>query len=72
MIAPDMATMLSFVFTDAAISAPALQALLKDGVADTFNAVTIDGDTSTSDTLMMFATGKAQAPAHRARRPIRA
>jgi glutamate N-acetyltransferase / amino-acid N-acetyltransferase len=59
MIAPDMATMLSFVFTDAAISAPALQVLLKDGVADTFNAVTIDGDTSTSDTLMMFATGKA-------------
>jgi len=59
MIAPHMATMLSFIFTDAAISAPALQALLKDGVADTFNAVTIDGDTSTSDTLMMFATGKA-------------
>jgi glutamate N-acetyltransferase/amino-acid N-acetyltransferase len=59
MIAPDMATMLSFIFTDAAISASALQALLKDGVADTFNAVTIDGDTSTSDTLMMFATGKA-------------
>ena len=51
MIAPDMATMLSFIFTDAAISASALQALLKDGVADTFNAVTIDGDTSTSDTL---------------------
>ncbi|HEY6022968.1 MAG TPA: bifunctional glutamate N-acetyltransferase/amino-acid acetyltransferase ArgJ [Pseudolabrys sp.] len=63
MIAPDMATMLSFVFTDAAISAPALQALLKENVADTFNAVTIDGDTSTSDTLMMFATGKApEAP----------
>jgi glutamate N-acetyltransferase/amino-acid N-acetyltransferase len=60
MIAPDMATMLSFIFTDAAISAPALQALLKDGVADTFNAVTIDGDTSTSDTLMMFATGQAK------------
>ena len=59
MIAPDMATMLSFVFTDAAITAPALQALLKDGVVDTFNAVTIDGDTSTSDTLMLFATGKA-------------
>jgi glutamate N-acetyltransferase/amino-acid N-acetyltransferase len=51
--------MLSFVFTDATLSAPALQTLLKDGVADTFNAVTIDGDTSTSDTLMMFATGKA-------------
>jgi glutamate N-acetyltransferase/amino-acid N-acetyltransferase len=60
MIAPDMATMLSFIFTDAAISAPALQALLKDGVTDTFNAVTIDGDTSTSDTLMMFATSKAK------------
>jgi glutamate N-acetyltransferase/amino-acid N-acetyltransferase len=59
MIAPDMATMLSFIFTDAAISASALQTLLKDAVADTFNAVTIDGDTSTSDTLMMFATGKA-------------
>src|ERR1700688_595030 len=59
MIAPDMATMLSFVFTDAAISAAALQALLKDGVTDTFNAVTIDGDTSTSDSLMLFATGKA-------------
>ncbi len=43
--------------------------MLKDGVADTFNAVTIDGDTSTSDTLMMFATGKAaRLPAHRARR----
>jgi glutamate N-acetyltransferase / amino-acid N-acetyltransferase len=61
MIAPDMATMLSFVFTDAAIAAPALQAMLKEGVADTFNAVTIDGDTSTSDTLMLFATGKAEA-----------
>jgi glutamate N-acetyltransferase/amino-acid N-acetyltransferase len=60
MIAPDMATMLSFIFTDAAISAPALQALLKDGVTDTFNAVTIDGDTSTSDTLLMFATAKAE------------
>jgi glutamate N-acetyltransferase/amino-acid N-acetyltransferase len=59
MIAPDMATMLSFVFTDAPIAAGALQALLKDAVADTFNAVTIDGDTSTSDTLLAFATGAA-------------
>ena len=67
MIAPDMATMLSFIFTDAAIAAPALQALLKDGVADTFNAVTIDGDTSTSDTLMMFATGKVAGAARIAR-----
>jgi glutamate N-acetyltransferase/amino-acid N-acetyltransferase len=59
MIAPDMATMLSFVFTDAPIAPKVLQALLKAGVADTFNAVTIDGDTSTSDTLMAFATGAA-------------
>jgi glutamate N-acetyltransferase/amino-acid N-acetyltransferase len=60
MIAPDMATMLSFIFTDAPIAAPALQRLLSEGVTGTFNAVTIDGDTSTSDTLMMFATGKAR------------
>src|SRR5262245_58732280 len=59
MIAPDMATMLAFVFTDAPISARVLKGLLKDGVADTFNAVTIDGDTSTSDTLLAFATGAA-------------
>src|SRR5215813_984164 len=61
MIAPDMATMLSFVFTDAPLAAGALQALLKETVADTFNAVTIDGDTSTSDTLLAFATGAAAA-----------
>jgi glutamate N-acetyltransferase/amino-acid N-acetyltransferase len=61
MIAPDMATMLSFIFTDAPISPGALQALLKNGVEDTFNAVTIDGDTSTSDTLLAFATGTAAA-----------
>src|SRR6516165_9658896 len=61
MIAPDMATMLAFVFTDAPIAASALQSLLKAGVEDTFNAVTIDGDTSTSDTLLAFATGAAAA-----------
>src|SRR6202012_4748479 len=61
MIAPDMATMLSFIFTDAPITAGALQSLLKSGVEDTFNAVTIDGDTSTSDTLLAFATGAAAA-----------
>jgi glutamate N-acetyltransferase/amino-acid N-acetyltransferase len=59
MIAPDMATMLSFVFTDAPIAASALQTLLSEVVVDTFNAVTIDGDTSTSDTLLVFATGAA-------------
>ena len=65
MIAPDMATMLAFVFTDAPIAAGALQSLLKSGVEDTFNAVTIDGDTSTSDTLLAFATGAAAATARR-------
>jgi len=61
MIAPDMATMLSFVFTDAPIAPAVLKRLLQDGVEDTFNAVTIDGDTSTSDTLLAFATGAAAA-----------
>lgn len=59
MIAPDMATMLSFIATDAAIAAPVIQSLLSEGVVDSFNAMTIDGDTSTSDTLLMFATGAA-------------
>ncbi|MCP4320245.1 MAG: bifunctional glutamate N-acetyltransferase/amino-acid acetyltransferase ArgJ [Hyphomicrobiales bacterium] len=59
MIAPDMATMLSFVVTDADIASGALQALLFDGVDGTFNAITVDSDTSTSDTLMLFATGTA-------------
>ena len=61
MIAPDMATMLSFVFTDAPIAAPVLQAMLSAGVETSFNAITVDSDTSTSDTLMLFATGKAAA-----------
>ncbi len=59
MIAPDMATMLSFIVTDADIEAQALQVLLSRHVGATFNAVTIDSDTSTSDTLMVFATGAA-------------
>jgi glutamate N-acetyltransferase/amino-acid N-acetyltransferase len=59
MIAPDMATMLSFVVTDADIEPAALQALLSAGVGPTFNSVTVDSDTSTSDTLMLFATGAA-------------
>jgi glutamate N-acetyltransferase/amino-acid N-acetyltransferase len=59
MIAPDMATMLAFVFTDAPVSKRVLQSVLKAGVIDTFNAVTVDGDTSTSDTLLAFATGAA-------------
>lgn len=59
MLAPDMATMLSYVATDAAISPSALQDILSKGVPSTFNAITVDGDTSTSDTLMAFATGGA-------------
>ncbi len=59
MIAPDMATMLAFVFTDAAIPAATLQALLTETNETTFNAITVDGDTSTSDTLLLFATDKA-------------
>ncbi len=60
MIAPDMATMLSFVATDAPIAAPVLQALLSAGTVGSFNAVTVDSDTSTSDTLLLFATGAAK------------
>ena len=59
MIAPDMATMLSFVFTDAPIAAAALQAMLSKSVAGSFNSITVDSDTSTSDTLLLFATGAA-------------
>src|SRR6185503_14962388 len=58
MIAPDMATMLGFLFTDAPLAAPALQTLVSRHVATTFNAITVDGDTSTSDTLLVFATGE--------------
>ena len=61
MIAPDMATMLSFIVTDAAIDAQVLQALLSKGTGPTFNSVTVDSDTSTSDTLLLFATGAAES-----------
>jgi glutamate N-acetyltransferase / amino-acid N-acetyltransferase len=60
MIAPDMATMLAYVFTDAAIASQALQAMLSKSVERSFNAITVDSDTSTSDTLMLFATGAAK------------
>jgi glutamate N-acetyltransferase / amino-acid N-acetyltransferase len=79
MIAPDMATMLAFVFTDAAIGAGALQPILARGADKSFNCVTVDGDTSTSDTLLLFATGAAQPgggliddPSDRRLRPFRA
>ena len=68
MIAPDMATMLAFLFTDAAIEAHALRASLDPAVDETLNAITIDGDTSTSDTLLIFATGRSAAPRRPAHR----
>ncbi len=62
MIAPDMATMLGFIVTDAAVAAPALQAMLTAANATSFSCITVDGDTSTSDTVLAFATGKAGHP----------
>ena len=59
MIAPDMATMLAFVFTDAKISAPVLNDLLRRATDRSFNCITVDSDTSTSDTLLLAATGCA-------------
>jgi glutamate N-acetyltransferase / amino-acid N-acetyltransferase len=60
MIAPDMATMLCFLFTDAAIAQPVLQHMLAAHAKTTFNCMTVDGDTSTSDTCLLFASGQAQ------------
>lgn len=60
MIAPDMATMLGFVFTDAKIPAKVLQRLVRTAADDSFNAITVDSDTSTSDTVLLFATGQVK------------
>ncbi|MEM9223169.1 MAG: bifunctional glutamate N-acetyltransferase/amino-acid acetyltransferase ArgJ [Pseudomonadota bacterium] len=62
MIAPDMATMLSFIATDAAIPADVLQSVLVGSVAKSFNKITVDSDTSTSDTVLAFATGASGVP----------
>jgi len=62
MIAPDMATMLGYIFTDAAVAPDLLQAMLSDATAGSFNAITVDSDTSTSDTVLLFATGRAGNP----------
>lgn len=59
MIAPDMATMLGFIFTDAAVSAPFLQQMLDTANRQSYSCITVDGDTSTSDTVLAFATGRA-------------
>ncbi|MDO5630826.1 MAG: bifunctional glutamate N-acetyltransferase/amino-acid acetyltransferase ArgJ [Paracoccus sp. (in: a-proteobacteria)] len=61
MIAPDMATMLVYIFTDAAIAPDLLQKILSKQVDDTFNAITVDSDTSTSDALILAATGQSKA-----------
>ena len=60
MIAPNMATMLAYVFTDANLPAAVLGPLLRRGVNRSFNAITVDGDTSTNDTCLLFATGAAR------------
>jgi glutamate N-acetyltransferase/amino-acid N-acetyltransferase len=65
MIAPDMATMLGYVFTDARLPASVLRALLRDGTDASFNCMSVDGDTSTSDTVLLAATGKARHAAVR-------
>jgi glutamate N-acetyltransferase/amino-acid N-acetyltransferase len=62
MIHPDMATLLAFVFTDAALSAPVLKQLLKQAADRSFNRISIDGDTSTNDTLLLLASGRAGNP----------
>ncbi|HYD74384.1 MAG TPA: bifunctional glutamate N-acetyltransferase/amino-acid acetyltransferase ArgJ [Candidatus Binatia bacterium] len=62
MIAPDMATMLAFLFTDAALSAPILKTLLKSQTETSFNSITVDGDRSTNDCVLLFATGQARMP----------
>jgi glutamate N-acetyltransferase/amino-acid N-acetyltransferase len=66
MIQPDMATMLAFLFTDATLPAALLQPLLEAACDRSFHAITVDSDTSTSDTLLLFATGQARHPAARA------
>jgi glutamate N-acetyltransferase/amino-acid N-acetyltransferase len=63
MIAPDMATMLGYIFTDAAVAPGLLQEMLSEATGGTFNSITVDSDTSTSDTVLLFATGQAGNPA---------
>ena len=71
MVAPDMATMLCFVFTDAAIPPELLQDMLRRGVKRSFNCTTVDSDTSTSDTVLLFATGQADHPKATAKKVLR-
>ncbi|MES1981461.1 MAG: bifunctional glutamate N-acetyltransferase/amino-acid acetyltransferase ArgJ [Pseudomonadota bacterium] len=63
MIHPNMATMLGYIATDAAVAQPLLQQMVSRACDDSFNCITVDGDTSTNDALMLIATGKSDAPA---------
>ncbi len=63
MIRPNMATMLGFIATDATVAQPVLQALVAHAADHSFNSITIDGDTSTNDSFVLIATGRAGAPA---------
>jgi glutamate N-acetyltransferase/amino-acid N-acetyltransferase len=69
MIKPNMATMLGFLATDANVAQPVLDTLVKEVADRSFNCITIDGDTSTNDSFILIASGKARCP--RSRRPIR-
>lgn len=69
MIAPRMATMLAFIATDAVVEAPPLQGLLGEAVEHSFNCITVDGDMSTNDTVLCFATGRAGGPTLQAGHP---
>ncbi|MBF0621627.1 MAG: bifunctional glutamate N-acetyltransferase/amino-acid acetyltransferase ArgJ [Magnetococcales bacterium] len=62
MIHPNMATLLVYLFTDATVAAPALQTMLKRAMTNSFNSITVDGDTSTNDTVLLFASGAAGLP----------
>ncbi len=70
MIAPNMATMLSYIFTDAKVETDELKEILKDAVNKTFNAITVDGDTSTNDTVLLVATGKKRVDVKRVKEAV--
>jgi len=70
MIAPNMATMLSFIFTDARLEADELRDVLRSAVSKSFNSITVDGDTSTNDTVLLVSTGKKRADVGRVREAV--
>jgi glutamate N-acetyltransferase/amino-acid N-acetyltransferase len=70
MIHPNMATMLGYIATDAAIAQPLLQQMVSEAANKSFNCITVDGDTSTNDALMLIATGKSGAQVGEAERAV--